>query len=199
MMNLKWNESNLPLKWCAKRCALYASSFAEPVSGQRCRLNGPTAPRSQGVILRAKTPVSASRTTVLLTGLILSTHTYAIAGTESPNGGVASATYRSVTHFPEGVETTVRQPEVHRAAPAVNGSLSHSAIATSKQVTEWYAGLGRHEKASGVEILLIGCYIALRICSKRRKQAFQNEPIQKSSGLPDDAREGLFPHQSGTT
>jgi hypothetical protein len=142
----------------------------------------------------------ASQMTIFFAALALSTHAYAIAATQSQNGSVPSAAYLPITHFPDGAAPTIHQPEIPRAAPGLNGPSAHSAIAMSEELTEWYGGLGRHQKAFGVEILLIGCYIALRIYSKRRKQGLRNEPAQNSNDLADVSHgEGLFQRHTNTT
>jgi hypothetical protein len=117
----------------------------------------------------------AARISILFAAMVFSTHTCAVTSTSSPSGAVASGSYLSVSHTQERVESTNRPLDNAVAIPVLDGAAAHPAGSISKQLIESYVALGRHGQALAFELLLIGCYIALRIYSKRRKQSAESE------------------------
>ena len=116
----------------------------------------------------------AARISLLFAAMVFSVHTCAVTPTSSLSGAVASGSYLS--HIQERVESTNGPLDNAVAIPVLDGAAAHPAGSISKQLIESYVALGRHGQALAFELLLIGCYIALRIYSKRRKQSAESEP-----------------------
>jgi hypothetical protein len=92
-----------------------------------------------------------------------------------------ASNYAAVNHSQESVESTNRQPAIVGVIPIMNTPIVNPAYSISSQFMVWYSALGRHEKALTFELLMIGCYIALRIYSSRKRSGQQSELPGKST------------------
>jgi hypothetical protein len=106
-----------------------------------------------------------------------------IYATEDPlqSDAATRSKYAVVNHTQQGVGSTTRLPAVVGTSLGINSPTAYDAQSIGGQFMEWYSALGRHGKALTFELLLIGCWIGLRIYLRRQQRSSANEPAGDST------------------